>query len=220
MVQNTVTGRKRDRALERLVRHSVLPEFARRRPGRVLLMTPDPERFPRLGDWNIVAISRKGSSGRGPVVCETGQLPFRDGSFDIVLLHHVAIDGREPELHEAWRVLCSGGDIFVLGAGSYGLRGLVNAKRSNLPRIRVLQVCQQLRRRAFEVEQCAACGLAGVPLYWERWWQRPALPLADTLVIHGRHRPLRPIINPLRFGRTQAVGVRRTATESFLREAE
>jgi hypothetical protein len=212
--------KKRDRALERLVRHSVLPEFARRRPGRVLLMTPVVERFPCLGDWNIVALSRDGSSGTGPVVCETGQLPFRDGSFDTVLLHHVAVDGREAELHEAWRVLCAGGDIFVLGTGVFGWRGLVTAKRSNLPRLRVLQVCQQLRRRAFEVEQCAACGLAGVPLYWERWWQRPALPLADTLVIHGRHRPLRPIVKPLRFGRTQTVGVRRAATESLMQEAE
>jgi hypothetical protein len=214
------TRKRPDRALERLVRHSILPEFARRRPGRVLLMTPDPERFPRLGDWNIVRIARDGSSGTGPVTCDTGQLPFQEGSFDIVLLHHVAEDGREPEVHEAWRVLCSGGDIFLLGTGGYGARALLNSMKSDHPRIKVLQVCQQLRRRAFEVEQCAACGLAGVPLYWERWWQRPALPLADTLVIHGRHRPLRPIVKSLRFGRTQAVGVRRTATESFLREAE
>ena len=66
----------------------------------------------------------------------------------------------------------------------------------------------------------AACGLAGFPVYWDRWWQRPVLPLADTLVIHGRHRPLRPIVKRLGFGRTQAVGVRRTAAENLLREAE
>ena len=220
MLEPFTRKNKPDRALERLVRHAVLPEFARRRPERVLLITPDRARFPALGDWDIVCLNREHSSGSGPLLCDTGLLPFSDDSFDIVLLHHVAVDGREPELHEARRVLCAGGDLFVLGTGRFGLRALTGMRREQCPRLRLLQMCQQLRRRAFDVERCAASGLAGVPVYWERWWQRPTLPLADVVLVHGRHRPLRPVITPLRLGRAQAVGVRSTAAESLFRGME
>ena len=69
------------------------------------------------------------------MVCETGLLPFRNDSFDIVLLHHVAENGREPELQEARRVLCAGGDMFVLGTGAYGLRALMDARAKRHPRV-------------------------------------------------------------------------------------
>jgi SAM-dependent methyltransferase len=220
MAESPEKRKRQDRTLEHLVRHTVLPEFARRRPGRVLLISPEPESFRQLERWDMVTLRCEDGVGDGPVRCETGLLPFSEGSFDTVLLHHFAHDGRESELQEAWRVLCAGGDIFILGTGSLAARALLRRRDNSQPRIRILQVCQQLRRRAFAVEQCAGCGLAGVPVYWERRWQRPALPLADTVMIHGRLRSLRPIVKPLRFGRAQTVGVRSTAADGLLRSAE
>ncbi len=220
MDQNSHKQFRHDRALAQLVRHTVLPEFARRRPERVLLISPIPEAFFDLGNWNILTLHRGEQVKSDRVACDTASLPFQDDQFDAVILHHVFSNGQEPELHEAWRVLRPGGDVFVLGHGSLGWRARPTRRRGVEPAMRVLKVCQQLRRRAFDIEQCAGSGWLGIPFYYERRWQRPALPFADTVLVHGRHRPLRPIVRPLRFGRPQAVGVRSTATESLYRKAK
>lgn len=220
MVQTFQAVPKHDRTLEQLVRHTVLPEFARRRPQRTLLISPEPSAFSELAGWHPLALHRGGPNGADPVACATEALPFQDDSFDAVLLHHVFSDGLEPELHEAWRVLSGGGDLFVVGHGSLGWRARFGPRAASVPALRVRQVCQQMRKRAFSIEQCAGRGLLGIPVYWERTWQRPALPFADTVLIHGRHRPLRPIVRPLSFGRTQAVGVRSAAAENVFRKAQ
>jgi SAM-dependent methyltransferase len=220
MVQSSHQQFRPDRALAQLVRHTVLPEFARRRPDRVLLISPEPLVFSDLQNWNILTLHRGNQVDADRVACDTASLPFQDDQFDAVILHHVFRNGREPELHETWRVLRPGGDVFVLGHGSVSWRARPGRRRDGEPAMKVMQVCQQLRRRAFAIEQCAGSGWLGIPLYWERRWQRPALPFADTVLVHGRHRPLKPIMRPLHFGRTQTVGVRSTAAENVFRNAE
>lgn len=208
-----------DRSLENAVRFAVLPEIARGRPGRILLVSPEPAAFPALGSWPLVAL-RCGQNAEGDsVACDTVALPFQDDVFDAVLLHHVFADGREPELEEAWRVLSGGGDLFVLGQGSLGLPLRFYRQRGNWPGLRVRQVCQRLKERAFVIEQCTGSGILGIGARYAQRWQRPLLPFADTVVIHGRHRPLKPIVRPLRFGRPQTVGVRSAAADSLYRKA-
>jgi SAM-dependent methyltransferase len=204
-----------DRSLGEVVRSAVIPELARRRPERTLLISPDPAIFPALGSWPLLTVHGGIRSADDPVACDTAALPFRDDAFDAVLLHHVFADGREPELDEAWRVLAGGGDIFVLGQGPLS-RGWWD---TDTPRLSVRQVCQRLRQRAFVIEKCVGSGLLGLPLRWERRWQAPLLPLATTIVIHGRHRPLKPIMRSLRYGQPHPVGVRSTAAEGLYRKA-
>ena len=56
------------------------------------------------------------------VRCETSQLPFQDGTFNMVVLHHVVADGSEPELAEAVRVLARNGVLILLGLNRMGWR--------------------------------------------------------------------------------------------------
>ena len=204
-----------DRSLGEAVRSSVLPELARRRPERMLLISRDPVMFPALGSWPLWTIHGGTRSTDDPVACDTAALPFRDDVFDVVLLHHVFSDGREPELDEARRVLAGGGDIFVLGQGMLARGGW----HASGPRLAVRQVCQRLRQRAIVIESCTGNGLLGLPLRCQHRWQAPLLQFATTVVIHGRHRPLKPIMRSLRFGQPHAVGVRSTAAESLYRKA-
>jgi SAM-dependent methyltransferase len=208
-----------DRSLESAVRLAVLPEIARRRPERILLVSPEPAAFPTLGAWPLVALRCGQDTDSDPVACDTVALPFQDDVFDAVLLHHVFADGREPELDEAWRVLSGGGDLFVLGQGSLGRPLRFYGRRRHWPGLRVRQVCQRLRQRAFVIEHCTGSGILGLGVRCVQRWQRPMLPFVDTVVIHGRHRPLKPIVRPLGFGRPQTVGVRSAAADSLFRKA-
>lgn len=203
-----------DRALRRVIRYAVLPEIARRRPDRILVVSPAARSVPGLEAWNVIRVE---TGGDGPVRCHSQALPFVDDAFDLVILHHVLEDGQEPELQEARRVLKPGGDLFVLGQGSLGWRARLSRRGADRPAIKLLPLCQQLRRRAFVLERCAGCGLAGIPVYWERVWQRPALPFADCVVLHGRHRPLEPIVRRLRFAQPRPAAARREAVESLFR---
>lgn len=212
-------GRLSDRRLSKVVRCLVVPEIARRRPERVLLISPKPGFFPALGSWSTTRLSPGFNGVEGPLVCNTAELPFTDGSFDVIILHHVFADGREPELAEAWRVLAAGGDLFVLGQGSCSWSSRLTRAGRLLPGLRARQMCHFLRRRAFHIEQCAGLGFGPLPILCERRWQRWLLPFADAVLIHGRHRPLRPIMRSLRFGRPQAVGVQSTAAEQLYRKA-
>ncbi len=220
MNSTRIRKKRHDRSLERLLRFAVLPEIAQRRPGRLLVIAPDPAAFGVLKGWSPLCLHSNGFAPGDPLRCELTQLPIQDDSIDVVLLHHQLQSGQERILQEAWRILVAGGELFVLGQGALSWRARCGRGRE-LPRLKVLTTCQRLRHRAFAIERCAAHGVLGAPVYGERRWQRWWLPpLADNVVIHGRHSVLRPIVRSIRFRRPKAMGVRSPAADSVFRETE
>ncbi len=183
-----------------------------------MLISIDPAEFPDLDGLNVITIHAGSGDTHDIVSCDTAKLPFQDESFEIMVIHHVFSDGHEPELDEAERILAGDGELFVLGQGTLGLRARFAKGHSELPGLKVRQVCQRLKSRCFMIEHCAGIGLLGMPLGCDRRWQWPALPFADTIVIHARRHQSRAIVTPLRFAQPQTVGVQSAALDSLSRE--
>ncbi|NIP19080.1 MAG: hypothetical protein GWM87_13680 [Xanthomonadales bacterium] len=222
MNQSFTQDRTGKRSQQTLVESVLLPSLQQRRPGRILLISGDPRHAPQLpglASQYLVNLSAGAGDGAGSMVCNSAALPVQDDSVEIVVLHHVASDGDEPELEEAMRVLSTGGEIYVLGQGSLGLEGRWGRRRNSFPRLRVTRVCRRLREHSIRIEQCLGVGPAGVPVSCERRWQQPALSFADCILIHGRHRAVKPVVTPLRFNRPQTVGVQSAVAENLSREA-
>ncbi len=208
--------------LLKLLENIVLPALERRRPQRVLLVSRDPGAFPDLeplAHRGVVRMHAGPVFEDDPLACDSAALPFQDESFEVVIMHHVFSDGAEPEFRETRRILAGGGDLFVLGKGSLGLRSRFGSPGDDLPALKVRTLCRRLQASSFRIEHCVGVGLLGIPVSCERRWQQPALPFADSVLIMGHHRTAKPIVTPLRFSQPQTVGVQSAVADHLSREA-
>jgi SAM-dependent methyltransferase len=150
-----------------------------------------------------IRLSQDGRAGNGqPLCCSPAQLPFQDGVFSMVVLHHVIAKGEEVELAEAARVLARSGVLLVLGLNRLGWRYRAQDEIRRLPGLAPLKVKARLERLGLTMQGFAGAGLGGA--------QRPALlrdgllglatPFADLLLLQARHRN-DPEVTPLRFSK-------------------
>jgi SAM-dependent methyltransferase len=137
-----------------------------------------------------IRLSQHGHSGpEQRVRCESTQLPFQDGVFQMVVLHHVVSDGREVGLAEAVRVLARDGVLILLGLNRMGWRFRSQDRISQLPGLAPLRVKKRLEELQMTMQGFAGAGLAGM--------KRPALmysglssigaPVADLVLLQARH---------------------------------
>jgi SAM-dependent methyltransferase len=177
------------------IHHAAAPLF-----DPVLLHTPS-EAF-----GVSISLSQGSPSGGGQrLCCASDQLPFQDRVFDMVVLHHVIRDGREPELAEAVRVLSRGGVMLLLGLNRMGWRYRRQGRIRRLPGLAPLQVRAQLERLEMTLQGFAGAGLAGMrrPAWMHQGLSALGAPLADLVLLQARHRDS-PAATPLHFRKPRA----------------
>ncbi|MFC1689387.1 methyltransferase domain-containing protein [Pseudomonadota bacterium] len=132
--------------------------------------------------------------------CETGQLPFQDGVFQMVVLHHVISDGREPELAECVRVLARDGVLILLGLNRLGWRYRVQDRVRRLPGLAPLRVRSRLEALNMTMQGFAGAGLCGMskPAWMHSGLLSIGAPVADLVLLQARHADS-PEVTPLRF---------------------
>ncbi len=220
MVAGAHNGDESVTAWRQLIERTAVSLARRRRPQRLLLVSPRPELFAALGETagtQLITL-RPGSEQPGAAVaCDSGELPFQDQSIDMVILHHVLRDGFEPEMDEARRILAGGGDLLVLGTGSLNWRSLAARTGPAVPALQVARVCRELEFRRFRIEACS--GLLAGRLRLERNWHRFLLPLCDPLAIRCRRHRVQSVVTPMKFGRPQVAGVQTAAIDGLNRRA-
>jgi SAM-dependent methyltransferase len=142
--------------------------------------------------------SQPGSAQR--IRCNTGELPFQDKVFSMVVLHHVLSDGTEAELSEAVRVLARDGVLIVLGLNRLGWRYRSQGKIRRLPGLAPLKVKFELDRLDMTMQGFAGAGLLNMsrPVFMHSGPAGLALPFADVILLQARHRDS-PEMTPLRF---------------------
>jgi SAM-dependent methyltransferase len=202
------------------LRDAVRSAIARRRPDRLLVISALPAALPGLEDGCARLLARIETAhltGASSLHCEAGALPFEDQAFDMVIAHHVLVDGSEAEMDEIQRVLGGDGQVIAIGRGRFGMRG--DPLRAELPTVDVRALCRNLRRRAFQVRQCEGFGMLGMPAHLSRPWHGSALAFSDTVLIRGSHRVERPVVTPLRFGKPRAAAGHSAAYEGVRRQA-
>ncbi len=148
-------------------------------------------------------------SGQGQRVrCRFGQLPFQDGVFDMVVLHHVIGDGGEPELAEAARVLGRSGVLLLLGLNRLGWRYRTQDGSPRLPGLAPLKVKARLDAIDMVMQGFAGAGLAGRqrPVFLNDGLLGLATPFADLVLLQAHHRDS-PGVMPLRFRKPRSAVV-------------
>lgn len=140
-----------------------------------------------------------GGPGQG-VRCRSAQLPFQDGVFNMVVLHHVIGDGAEPELAEAVRVLARNGVLLLLGLNRLGWRYRAQEGSPRLPGLAPLKVKARLDAIDMVMQGFAGAGLAGRqrPVFLNDGLLGLATPFADLVLLQAHHRDS-PGVTPLRF---------------------
>lgn len=140
--------------------------------------------------------------------CDTTQLPFQDGVFSLVVLHHVIGSGDEAELEEAVRVLARAGVLIVLGLNRMGWRYRAQDGVRRLPGLAPLKVRARLDQLDMTMQGFAGAGLAGQPrpAFMDKGLLGLATPLADLVLLQARHRDS-PEVTPLRFGKPRSAVV-------------
>ena len=133
------------------------------------------------------------------VHCETGQLPFQDGVFRMVVLHHVVARGDEPELAECIRVLAANGVLILLGLNRMGWRYRTQNSIRRLPGLAPLTVKARLEALGMTMQGFAGAGLCGMKR--PAWMYRGLI--ADLVILQARHADS-PEVTPLRFRKTRA----------------
>ena len=139
------------------------------------------------------------------ICCDSSSLPFQERVFDMVVLHHVISDGREPDLAEACRVLRRSGVLILLGLNRMGWRYRTQGDIRRLPGIAPLKVKGRLDRLDMVMQGFAGAGLGGSerPAFMSRGLGGLAVPLADLVLLQARHRD-NPEVTPLRFRKPRA----------------
>lgn len=152
------------------------------------------------------------TAGAQKLHCESGQLPFQDRSFEMVVLHHLVSDGHEPELAEAVRVLARNGVLILLGLNRMGWRFRTQDRIRRLPGMAPLKVKTQLQQLGMTMQGFAGAGLAGMkrPAWMHRGLTSIGAPLADILMLQARHANS-PAVTPLRFRKSRPVVVQSAA---------
>jgi SAM-dependent methyltransferase len=156
-----------------------------------------------------ISLTQGDCSGAGQrICCSSAQLPFQDGVFSLVVLHHVIGDGDEAELDEAARVLARNGVLLLLGLNRLGWRYRAQDGVRRLPGLAPLKVKARLDALDMVMQGFAGAGLAGR--------QRPTLlndgllglaaPFADLVLLQAHHRDS-PGVTPLRFRKSRSAVV-------------
>lgn len=145
------------------------------------------------------------SESRQAVRCEPAELPFQDGVFQMVVLHHVARDGHEPETAEAVRVLARDGVLVLLGLNRLGWRFRTQGSIRRLPGMSPLKVKRQLAALGMTMQGFAGAGLAGMrrPEWMHSGFASLGAPLADIVLLQARHENS-PEVTPLKFRNSRA----------------
>jgi SAM-dependent methyltransferase len=156
-----------------------------------------------------LSLSRDGRSGDGQrICCDTAQLPFQDGVFNMVLLHHVIGSGGEAELAEAARVLARSGVLLVLGLNRLGWRYHTQDELQRLPGLAPFKVKARLEQLDLTMQGFAGAGLGGArrPIFMRDGLPGLVTPFADLLLLQAGHRH-GPEVMPLRFGKPRSTVV-------------
>jgi hypothetical protein len=156
-----------------------------------------------------ISLSQDGRSDAGPrVCCASAQLPFQDGVFSMVVLHHVIGAGDEAELVEAVRVLSRSGVLIVLGLNRIGWRYRAQDDIRRLPGLAPLKVKARLEQLDMTMQGFAGAGLGGAqrPAFMNAGLLGLATPLADLVLLQARHRD-GPEVTPLRFSKPRTTVV-------------
>jgi SAM-dependent methyltransferase len=140
--------------------------------------------------------------------CRSDQLPFQDGAFNMVVLHHVVGQGDEPELAEAVRVLARNGVLILLGLNRLGWRYLSQSDLRRLPGLAPLKVRSRLYDLDMELKGFAGAGLGGRlrPEFMNEGLLGLLVPLADIVLMQAQHRAGAGVM-PLRFRKPRSTVV-------------
>lgn len=146
---------------------------------------------------------QQGSPGQR-LQCATGELPFQDSVFQMVVLHHVIGSGEEPELAEATRVLARDGVLILLGLNRMGWRYRTQDRARRLPGIAPLRVKARLETLEMTMQGFAGAGLGGMsrPAWMHSGLSSLGAPVADLVLLQARHRDS-PEVTPLRFRKSR-----------------
>ena len=139
------------------------------------------------------------------VQCESGQLPFQDGSFQMVVLYHVVSDGAEAELAEAVRVLARDGVLILLGLNRMGWRYRTQGRVRRLPGMAPLRVKTRLQELQMTMQGFAGAGLGGMkrPAWMHSGISSLGAPVADLVLLQARHANS-PEVTPLQFRKSRS----------------
>ena len=179
-------------AQQKLAAQLLQPLLARRRPARVLILKHAGASDLSLETENmaqLIRLSADESSNDALLRCRISALPFEEAAFDLVILHHLVVDGSEDCLAEALRVLAAGGDIVISGLNSSGLRNRIVNRKQQVPALKLDRVCKFLKARSFNIEQCLLMGIGGFSRPAAKpTWHGFGLPFADRVALHGHHQ--------------------------------
>ena len=153
-----------------------------------------------------ISLCQRGSRDEEQKIhCETRQLPFQDGAFRMVVLHHVVSDGSEAELAEAVRVLARNGVLILLGLNRMGWRFRTQDRVGRLPGMAPLKVKTRLEQLQMTMQGFAGAGLAGMsrPAWMYSGFSSLGAPVADLVLLQARHADS-PEVTPLRFRKSNA----------------
>lgn len=151
------------------------------------------------------------SETRQKLRCDSDQLPFQDGVFQAVLLHHVVSDGSELELDEAVRVLARDGVLILLGLNRMGWRFRVRGSSERLPGLAPLRVKKRLEALGMTMQGFTGAGFCGMnrPIWMNSGIASLGAPLADIVLLQASHRH-GPEVTPIQF-RNSRTGVVQSA---------
>jgi SAM-dependent methyltransferase len=137
--------------------------------------------------------------------CDSDQLPFQDHVFQMVVLHHVIGNGKEPELAECIRVLARDGVLILLGLNRMGWRYRAQDRYRRLPGLAPLKVKEQLQALGMTMQGFAGAGLCGMgkPAWMHSGLSSIGAPIADVVILQARHADS-PELTPLRFRKNHA----------------
>lgn len=153
-----------------------------------------------------ISLARDERAGNGQRLhCETANLPFQDGSFCMVVLHHVVSNGFERELAEACRVTNRSGVLIVLGLNRMGWRYRSQDEVRQLPGLAPLAVKNRLEHFGMKMRGFAGAGLMGRsrPEFMSSGLSGLGAPLADVLILQASHEDS-PGVTPLRFRKSRS----------------
>jgi SAM-dependent methyltransferase len=204
-------------AQQMLAAELLQPLLARRRPGKVLILKHEAARDLHLdppAETRIVRLNTDEDSPQSVLHCRLGALPFEEATFDMVILHHLVQDGSEPFVAEAMRVLIEGGDVIISGLNSSGLRNRIFNRKHELAALKLDKVCQFLKSRSFQLEQCLMMGWGGFSKPSPKaTWHGLGYPFADRVILHGHHQSTLTNGRILRFKPLKATAVTKAALD-------
>ena len=197
-------------AQQKLAVQLLKPLLARRRPARVLVLKHADAKDLPLDPANsaqVIRLNAGESSAAAMLQCRISALPFEAAVFDLVILHHLVVDGSEGFFAEALRVLAAGGDVVISGLNSSGLRNRIVNRKQRVPALKLDRICKYLKSRSFNIEQCLLMGLGGFSRPAPKaTWHGFGLPFADRVVLHGHHQSKINNAHILRFRQIKTAG--------------